>query len=714
MLAVLLKNITILILFAGILAVPLTVYAQLGIIKERAPGATKPGDSQVKSTGPVDIFADSLQYDKEADTYTAKGDVEIKEGTRQLNADYVRYNKTTEDVYAEGNVVFREEEDVIHSDRMYLNLATKTGTIEKGRIFIKQGNFNIVGSEIEKLGENEYEIKKGQFTSCDMDGPSRPAWKFTADDTKVTVEGYARTKGMKFYILDVPVFYIPGGFFPVKAERQSGFLLPEVVTSSRDGFKFKESYFWAISKNKDATFYSQYIQNRGVLVGSEFRYALKENLKGAWDFKIISDRDYDNTRWELSGKHEQVIGKDLTFKTNVDLVSDKDFVLDFGLTPAIRAENLLKSTAYIEKPFTKSLLTVEMAYFRNLTSKDNDTTFKYLPHATFFTEFIPILKNKFYTDLYLDVTNFYRERGDKFTRFAFEPRIRLPYSWNGINFVLNSTFYETAYLIDHVATESGSSTSERHTMKLQGDANVQLIRNYNLDFLNLGQMQSVIKPQLRYTFIPNSSFSNIPSADPYDRISQQNTITYSFNHYLYGLTSGMSKEISVFEVSQTYGLSGNLDQSLDYKGFGGRFSDINSKLTLYPWKNLRYINQTVWNTSGQGLAQMVNSFQYGVPKEYFVNVYHAYNNALSSNEAVFDVGTSYKSFDLRYHIRYSFTDQAWIDTLYQVVYHPGCWALNLSLIQSVRPRDTTFRISIDLAGITRSSGPGGMTGGIIP
>ena len=219
-------------------------------------------------------------------------------------------------------------------------------------------------------------------------------------------------------------------------------------------------------------------------MGSEFRYALRDNLKGNWDFKIISDKDYGNTRWELAGRHEQVIGKDLTFKTNVDLVSDKDFVLDFGLTPAIRAENLLKSTAYIEKPFTKSLLTVEMAYFRNLTAKDNDTTFKYLPHATFFTEYIPILKNKLYTDLYFDLTNFYRERGDKFTRFALEPRVRLPYSWNGINFLFNSTFYETAYLIDHITTESGSSTSERHTMRLEGDANMQLIRNYNLIFFN--------------------------------------------------------------------------------------------------------------------------------------------------------------------------------------------------------------------------------------
>jgi LPS-assembly protein len=697
------------------MVIPLTVYGQFGALNKKYSSPAKPDSAQARATGSVDILADSLQYDKEVDTYVAKGDVEIKEGIRKLTADYVRYNKATEDVYAEGNVVFREGEDVIYSDKMYLNLATKTGMIEKGKILIKQGNFSIVGSEIEKLGENEYEIKRGQFTACNIEGPSAPAWKFTADNTKVTVEGFARTKGMKFYILDVPVFYIPGGFFPVKAERQSGFLLPEIVTSSRDGFKFKESYYWAISKDKDATFYAQFIQNRGVLLGSEFRYFIRQDLKGEWDYKIISDRDYGNTRWELTGRHEQLIGKDLTFKANVDFVSDKDVVLDFGITPAKRAEHLLKSTAYVEKPFTASLLTVEAAYFRNLTVKDNDATFKYLPRATFFTEYIPIMKNKFYTNFYFDLNNFYREQGTTFTRLAFEPRVRLPYSWNGVNFLFNATFYETAYLIDHAANESGSSTSERHAMKVEGDANIQLIRNYNLDFLNLGQMQSLIKPRLKYTFIPNGSSSNISSADPYDRITQQNTITYSFNHYLYALTSGTSKEISVFEVSQTYGFSGNLDPSLDYKGSGGRFSDINSKLTLHPWKDFGYVNQTTWSTGGQGLVSMINSLYYSVPKQYFMNIYHTYSTALNNNEAVFDMGATYKSFDLRYHIRYSFTDQTWINTLYQIVYHPGCWALNLSLIQSVRPRDTTVRLSVDLAGITRTSGPGGMiTGGIIP
>jgi hypothetical protein len=382
-------------------------------------------------------------------------------------------------------------------------------------------------------------------------------------------------------------------------------------------------------------------------------------------------------------------------------------LLDFGLTPLIRAESLLKSTAYVEKPFERSLLTVEAAYFRNLTARDNDTMFKYLPHATFFTEYIPIMKNRFYTDFTSDFTSFYREKGDRFTRLGIEPRLRMPYSWRGMNFLFSATYYETAYLINRVTTETGSSTAERHTVRIQGDSNVQFIRNYNTDALNLGTMQSVIKPNLRYTFIPASSMSGVPSIDPYDNIAQQNTITYSLNHYLYAVTPQNAREVSVLEIQQTYGLSGNLKSSTDYKGFGNRLSDISAKLTMFPTKNFTYINQTVWNASGDGLASMHNTLSYKVPKEYFANLYHAYTRDLS-NEVSFDAGVAYKLFDFRYHVRYSFKDQDWIDTHYQVVYHPSCWALSLALVQSKRPNDTTFRLSVDLAGITRSIGKGGL------
>jgi LPS-assembly protein len=649
---------------------------------------------------PIDISADHLEQKRGENVYIARGKVEVREGPRVLNADYVRYNADTQEVVAEGHVVFQDEEDVIHCERISLNLLTKTGTIEKGEIFIKQGNFHIVGQKINKVGELEYTIVNGEFTTCEGE---KPSWKFAAKDVEMTVEGYAKTKGTRFQIRNHTVFYLPWGMFPVKAERQSGYLMPQIRFSSRDGPTLRNnSYFLALSKDKDATLSLDYFGNRGFKPGAEFRYALSEDTKGSWFASIIQDKQYEGNRFQIKGLHEQLY-KDVTIKLNGNFVSDSDYIKDFGLSTVERSENLMKSTGYLEKPFTKSLATYEMSYFRDLTQRKNDNTFQYLPFASFFTEYMPILKNKLYTDLYAGYTNFFRDKGDTYSRLTFEPSLRMPFSFNGVNFLVNGTAYETGYLIK--GADSGTNeTKLRQTAKLEGDVNIQFLRNYHTEHFDIGEMQSVIKPQVRYLFIPNTSFSGIPSIDPYDRFYQTNTITYGFNHYLNSFTPSSFKEISLFEVAQTYGLSGNLNPSTLYDGSGNRLSDIRTRLTIYPRDGFAYVNENAINTSGQGLAIMRNSLRYSGPSRFFANITHSYTNQLV-NELYYDLGAQYKDFDGRYQMRYSFTDGKWIDTLYQLRYHPGCWALTLQLIQSTRPSDTTVRVSFDFIGITTMQVP---------
>ncbi|MBA4391521.1 MAG: hypothetical protein C0399_11385 [Syntrophus sp. (in: bacteria)] len=646
-------------------------------------------------SSPVEISAKSVEYNKDKNTFTARGSVDLKEGTRTLTADYVTYNENTKDVFAEGNVVLQDQGDQVACDTLRLNLDTKKGTLENGKIFIKQGNFYIAGQEMEKVGEAQYTMKRGEFTTCGWD---KPAWKFTANDVNITVDGYAKTKSTKFHILDYPVFYFPWGMFPVKTERQSGFLIPEVALSTRNGTMIGNAYYWAISKNKDATFYANYIGNRGINLGTQFRYALSEDLKGSWDYFIMQDKEYDGTRWQLRGKHEQKIFGDMQIKTDIRYISDHDYLMDFGATAIERGENKIRSTAFAEKPFSKSLLTTELSYFKNLLVHNNDQTYQHLPSISFFTEYLPVLGNKLFTDISSDFTSFYREKGETYSRLSLEPKLRLPYSLKGINFLFSGTLIETAYLINRNEVIQ-KDTQHRQTFRIEGDANMQFIRNYSTDALGIGEMQSLIKPQLKYTFTPNTSFSDLPNIDPYDRIYRSNSMTYSFNHYLYGLKEGAQRELALVEVAQTYGLSGNLDPSPLYSGSGQRLSDIDARLTLYPLSNLAYTANSVINVHGDGVKTITNALSHDVVGKYHVNVWHSYSRDFA-NTGFFDLGAVYKKFEGGYQIQYSFKDKDWIDTQYKLTYRPSCWSTTVSLTQSKRPRDTRINISFDLAGIT--------------
>jgi LPS-assembly protein len=660
----------------------------------KAPEFKTPKPSM--TTDSVDITAKALEYDKVQNLYKAIGDVDLREGTRRLTADEVIYVMDTADVSATGNVVFQDGEDVIRCERLSVNLETKTGTIEKGTIYIKQGNFTIIGEQIDKVGDQQYKIKQGQLTTCDM---PQPDWKFSARDIEITVEGYAKTKETRFHILDQTVLYFPYGVFPVLVQRQSGFLMPGFTFSSKDGIKVKDAYFWAIDKDKDATIGLEYIEKRGFKPELEFRYALKENLKGKWDFSIIDDKEYDHWRYQLKGKHEQTFFKDLRLKTNIDYVSDYRYLVDFGETVVEQSENLVKSSAYVEKPFNNSLLTVEGAYFRNLVVKENDTTFKYYPHATFFTNYFPVFKKMLYADISADLINFYRERGDKYSRLSIEPRVQLPLSWNGLNFLLSGSLYEKIYYVNESVSHD-TDTKNLETVKIEGSANVQFMRNYNLDYLNIGMVQSLIRPQLNYTFISNNSYRDIPLIDPYDRIGKVNTITYSFNHYLNTFTPQIGgKELSLLEIFQTYGLSGSLPLSEAYKGSGDRFSDIAGRLTLFLQKNISYSNTTTFNVHGQGLSTTTNNLRFIVPEMYYANIAQSYTKSLA-NQVYLDLGGKYRYLTGRYRIIYSFKNRDWIDTQYQLVYQPTCWAVVLTLKETKRPNDTSFNIGFDLTGLT--------------
>jgi hypothetical protein len=58
----------------------------------------------------------------------------------------------------------------------------------------------------------------------------------------------------------------------------------------------------------------------------------------------------------------------------------------------------------------------------------------------------------------------------------------------------------------------------------------------------------------------------------------------------------------------------------------------------------------------------------------------------------------------RYRIVYSFKNKDWIDTQYQLVYQPKCWAIILTLKQTKRPNDTSFNLGFDLTGLMGKMG----------
>ncbi|MCX7857558.1 MAG: LPS assembly protein LptD [Deltaproteobacteria bacterium] len=640
------------------------------------------------------VEAEILEYDKNKGVLQAYGDVYLVSDQRIFRAQAITYDENSKEIFAQGNVFLQDGEDTISCEKLYFDLDKKTGHIENGRIFIKKGNYHIQGRLIEKRGENKYCVKKGSITTCE---PDRPDWRFTAENADIVVGGYAKLTGTRFRVLDVPLFFLPWGMFPVKTERETGLLMPEIRVSSRDGFVFSPSLFWAIDRDKDATFFLSYIEERGIKPAIEFRYALREDKKGEWFSSIFEDKKYNHTRYEIKGEHSEKLIKNVLLKAKANYVSDIDYLKDFGERHEDRSESLLKSNVYVEGFWGRAYFTGEASYLRDLRQKHNDYTFKHLPFISFFTDKIPFFRNRFFVNLNSDFVNFYREKGIKYSRFNVEPSLFTVYSISGFNLMLSGNYYGKLYFMEKGDTYRKSS-EEMQIFKIEGSLNTHFQRNYRLVKGFEGEVQSLIKPQIRWAYVPKRSFRDIPYIDPSDRLLETNILTYSLGHYL-NMRGPSTYEISTIELEQSYSLYDNLEPSTLYEGYGRRFSDIKGRLKFYGIKNLGFTNESVVNIYGDGIRKMTNEFSYSIGEEWKFLLSHSYTKRLS-HEIYFDIKAKFRDFYGKYGIKYSFFNHEWIDTVYEITYSPLCWSVTLRISQTKRPKDTSVRINFDLKGIT--------------
>ena len=176
----------------------------------------------------INVTADKMSAGNGGNQIEATGNVEIKRDEMTLKADEVRMNQATQDVEAKGKVSVSDPEWKVKSaDSMQMNLEKETGELQNADLFLEQGHLSISGRRFQKFGGQSYHIDDGFFTTCLCESGA-PEWKFSADQMDLDLDGVGTIKGGYFYVLDVPVFYLPYGFFPLQTERQTGFLFPSV------------------------------------------------------------------------------------------------------------------------------------------------------------------------------------------------------------------------------------------------------------------------------------------------------------------------------------------------------------------------------------------------------------------------------------------------------------------------------------------------------
>jgi LPS-assembly protein len=549
-----------------------------------------------KGEGPVDIEADELTFERETQTYEAHGQVEVIRGDLSLKADHARLNMATKELVAWGNVFLREGEDVIECQRLEVNLETRSGRIHQARLYLKEQNFHITGQEVEKLGENHYRIREGSLTTCDA---KRPPWKISVKELEVkemALGGWGTAKGPIFYLEDIPVLYFPWGAFPVRQERQSGFLIPRVGYSSGEGPRIYNGFYWAFAKNMDATLYFDYLGDRGFKEGLEYRYAFSRETRGQANFNFIDDQVYGKNRYSFFVEHEQKLPYDFYLKADINHVSDHDYFRDFtdeyfpttSKWAAIDAwsSRQLRSVVFGGKNWDDFSLVSQAAVYDNFALSSNDRTLQKLPQISFYAHPQSLFKTPLFFDLASSYTNFWREKGVEAQRGDLFPRISFPTRLlNVLKFESDVGWRGTGYRSQNDPTGTFNGWKSRQTFEVDSQMSTEFYRVYDADALSkisklygVGKWMHTIEPFVGYTYIPPVNQSDLPVFDEVDRVPYTNQITYGITQRLVGKPEGVSSgpfEYAKLMIFQSYSVG---DPFTDSSGKNRSFSNIRGEL----------------------------------------------------------------------------------------------------------------------------------------
>jgi LPS-assembly protein len=657
----------------------------------------------VEAEGPVEIEADQLTYDRDQQLYHAHGGVEITRGTLSLRADHAQLSAETKEMMAWGNVVLREGEDVIECERLEINLNTRGGKIYHARLFLKDQNFHVTGRELEKLGENRYRIQDGSFTTCDGE---RPPWKFTVKELDVELGGYGIAKGPIFYVENIPMLYLPWGVFPVILERQTGLLFPQMGYSDKYGLELKTAFFWAVTKNMDATFYFDWLEERGFKEGLEYRYAFTQETKGEAKVYFTDDQVYDGNRYAFFLRHRQRLPYDSYLKWDINHVSDNQYIRDFdedlpeGAKIDSRSLRLLRSVLFGGKNWDQYSLLMNTAVYDDLSRESNDETIQKLPQIGFFAHPQSLWKTPFFYDFRSTYDNFWRESGINAHRWDLFPSISYPMRvFDVLKMEPRVGGRETLYRPYHDRADRFDPWESRETFEAGVQASAEFFRIFRpredskiSSLFKVNKWMHTVEPKIAYLYSPRVTQEDLPVFDEVDRLPYANEVSYGIVQRLVGKRIKGEKEVAPYEyarldIFQSYSLGDPYER--DSKGKGRYFSNIQAEL----WWHFNPFLSARWDAGFSPYDKKFEEFNFLITgkdrRNDAIQVEYRYTNDRIEEINLAARVRTIRPLHLFGSMRYNLVDHWKVENVYGLEYKGQCWTLGVAVEDLGRSPDGT-------------------------
>ncbi len=302
--------------------------------------------------------ADSLVFSIADEDMILIGSASLQHKQMSIAADTIMYLSTEEIVQATGSVELADGGNDATGTALIYHIPTATARTFSTISFYDNAQYN--SETVTMLSRDEFNLTNVIFTSCEKDTFDYYFW---AEMMKVYPDDKAVAKPVILYVQDTPVFWLPYAVFPIRRGRSSGFTIPTLGSSSRDGrYIRKIGYYFGFSDYIDLLISSDLMEKTRFQVTMTERHSLRYVMNGR--SRIQWRRQFENSRdrWLIESSHTQELPDGTMVRLTGNFVSDRSYLEETQQNPQDRMEGQLRSWLSLSRNIGRGSAQVNIEY----------------------------------------------------------------------------------------------------------------------------------------------------------------------------------------------------------------------------------------------------------------------------------------------------------------------------------------------------------------
>ncbi len=336
------------------------------------------------------LVADSVTVSASGNVIVAAGNVEVLYEGERLLASRIVYDRVADTLDISGPITIIETGgSVLTGQDARLSRDLRNGIIRGARVLL-DGQMQVAAVEMNRVQGRYNQLYKAVASSCRVcaNDPT-PLWQIRA--RRVVHDQLERQLYFDhavFEVMGLPVAYFPRLRLPDPTlRRATGFLIPEIRTSSNLGVGLRFPYFITMGDHADLRL-TPYISPDTRTLEARFR---REFSFGSLVMTGAVSRDNlmpDETRAYVFAEGRFRLPRDFDLNVDLRLVSDNSYLLAYGYSDADRLSN----SAEITRTRRDEYISASVEQLRSLRSKEipiEDTLATRLGRATYERRLFP-------------------------------------------------------------------------------------------------------------------------------------------------------------------------------------------------------------------------------------------------------------------------------------------------------------------------------------